>query len=175
MALVGILTAFFALVISTPPHSYGELNHTLRVVTMLAATAVAMWISYLRGQRNVQLWTARSETRNERRRRVAAETAQRMQAMARALTTAADPAQVADAVFAAMRDELRVDASTFALLDDWGTLHTLRRFGYAPRRPDRRGADLAATRRPGPGRQRRLLRRDRSTTCSASAPTSTRP
>ena len=97
---------------------------------MLAATAVAMWISYLRGQRNVQLWRARSETRNERRRRVAAETAQRMQTMARALTTAADPAQVADAVFAAMRDELRVDASTFALLDERGTLRTLRRFGY---------------------------------------------
>ena len=135
VALVGILTAFFALVISTPPRSYGELNHTLRVVTMLAATAVAMWISYLRGQRNVQLWTARSETRNERRRRVAAETAQRMQTMARALTTAADPAQVADAVFAAMRDELRVDAATFALLDEWGVLHTLRRFGYAPDDP----------------------------------------
>jgi GAF domain-containing protein/anti-sigma regulatory factor (Ser/Thr protein kinase) len=135
VALVGLLSAFFALIISTPPHSYGELNHTLRVVTMLAATAVAMWISYLRGQRNVQLWTARSETRNERRRRVAAETAQRMQTMARALTTAADPAQVADAVFAALRDELRVDASTFALLDDWGTLSTLRRFGYAPDDP----------------------------------------
>ena len=135
VALVGILTAFFALVISTPPHNYGEINHTLRVVTMLASTAVAMWISFLRGQRNVQLWTARSETRNERRRRVAAETAQRMQTMARALTTAADPAQVADAVFAAMRDELRVDASTFALLDDWGALHTLRRFGYAPDDP----------------------------------------
>ena len=59
VALVGILAAVFALVISTPPHSYGELNHTLRVVTMLAATAVAMWISYLRGQRNVLLWTAR--------------------------------------------------------------------------------------------------------------------
>jgi GAF domain-containing protein/anti-sigma regulatory factor (Ser/Thr protein kinase) len=135
VALVGILAAFFALVISAPPRSYGELNHTLRVVTMLAATAVAMWISYLRGQRNVQLWTARSETRNERRRRVAAETAQRMQTMARALTTAADPAQVADAVFAAMRDELHVDASTFALLDEWGLLHTLRRFGYAPDDP----------------------------------------
>ncbi len=135
VALVGILTAFFALVISTPPHSYGELNHTLRVVTMLAATAVAMWISYLRGKRNLQLWTARSETRTERRRRVAAETAQRMQAMARALTTAADPAQVADAVFAALRDELRVDASTFALLDDRGVLRTLRRFGYAPDDP----------------------------------------
>ena len=135
VALVGILTAFFALVISTPPHSYGELNHTLRVVTMLAATAVAMWISYLRGKRNVLLWTARSETRAERRRRVAAETAQRMQAMARALTTAADPAQVADAVFAALRDELHVDASTFALLDDWGALRTLRRFGYHPDDP----------------------------------------
>ncbi len=135
VALVGLLSAFFALVISTPPHSYGELNHTLRVVTMLAATAVAMWISYLRGQRNVQLWTARSETKNERRRRVAAETAQRMQTMARALTTAADPAQVADAVFAAMRDELGVDASTFALLDERGSLHTLRRFGYAPDDP----------------------------------------
>ncbi len=41
-----------------------------------------------------------------------------MQAMARALTTAADPAQVADAVFAALRDELHVDAATFALVGD---------------------------------------------------------
>ena len=105
------------------------------MVTQLAATAVAMWISYLRGQRNVQLWTARSQTRNERRRRVAAETAQRMQAMARALTTAADPAQVADAVFAALRDELHVDAATFALIGDGGRLHTLRRFGYGPDEP----------------------------------------
>jgi GAF domain-containing protein/anti-sigma regulatory factor (Ser/Thr protein kinase) len=135
VAVVGILSAFFALVISTPPRDYGGLNHTLRVVTMLAATAVAVWISYLRGQRNVQLWTARSETRNERRRRVAAETGQRMQAMARALTTAADPAQVADAVFAALRDELRVDAATFAVVDGWGVLRTLRRFGYDPGDP----------------------------------------
>ena len=133
--IVGLLASFFALVISTPPHSYGELNHTLRVLTQLAATAVAMWISYLRGQRNVQLWTARSETRYERRRRVAAETAQRMQAMARALTTAADPAQVADAVFAALRDELHVDAATFALISEQGELRTLRRFGYGPDEP----------------------------------------
>jgi len=133
--IVGLLAAFFALVISTPPHSYGELNHTIRVVTQLAATAVAMWISYLRGERNVQLWTARSETRNERRRRVAAETAQRMQAMARALTTAADPAQVADAVFAALRDELSVNAATFALSGERGRLRTLRRFGYHPDEP----------------------------------------
>jgi GAF domain-containing protein/anti-sigma regulatory factor (Ser/Thr protein kinase) len=135
VALVGLLAAFFALIISTPAHSYDELNHTLRVVTQLAATALAMWISYLRGQRNVQLWTARSETRTERRRRVAAETAQRMQTMARALTTAADPAQVADAVFAALRDELHVDAATFALLGEWGMLRTLRRFGYDPDDP----------------------------------------
>ena len=160
VALVGILTAFFALIISTPPHSYGQLNHTLRVVTMLAATAVAMWISYLRGQRNVQLWTARSETRNERRRRVAAETAQRMQTMARALTTAADPAQVADAVFAALRDELRVDASTFALLDERGVAPHAPALRLRPRRPVGRGAGLVADRRPGPGPQRRLLLRD---------------
>jgi len=133
--IVGLLASFVTLVISTTPHSYGELNHTLRVVTQLAATAVAMWISYLRGQRNVQLWTARSETRYERRRRVAAETAQRMQAMARALTTAADPAQVADAVFAALRDELHVYAATFALIDEHGRLRTLRRFGYEPDEP----------------------------------------
>ncbi len=135
VAVVGLLATFFALILSAPPHTYGELNHTLRVLTQLAATALAMWISYLRGQRNVQLWTARSETRNERRRRVAAETAQRMQAMARALTTAADPAQVADAVFAALRDELHVDAATFALLDERGQLRTLRRFGYDPHEP----------------------------------------
>ena len=135
VALVGGLATFFALVISTPPHSYGTLNHLLRVLTQIAATALAMWISYLRGKRNLQLWTARSETRNERRRRVAAETAQRMQAMARALTTAADPAQVADAVFAALRDELHVGAATFALVGDSGQLRTLRRFGYDPDEP----------------------------------------
>ena len=84
VALVGLLAAFFALVIGTPPHNYGQLNHVLRVVTQVVATAVAMYIAYLRGQRNVQLSTAHTETRNERRRRVAAETAQRMQAMARA-------------------------------------------------------------------------------------------
>ena len=61
-----------------------------------------------------------------------AETAQRMQAMARALTTAADPSQVADAVFAALRDELDVDAATFAVVGDMGALRTLRRFGYDP-------------------------------------------
>jgi GAF domain-containing protein/anti-sigma regulatory factor (Ser/Thr protein kinase) len=135
VALVGGLAALFALIISTPPHDYGQVNHTLRVVTQVAATGVAMWISYLRGQRNVQLWTARFETREERRRRVAAETAQRMQVMARALTTAADPAQVADAVFAALRDELHVDAATFALVGDRGRLRTLRRFGYDPEEP----------------------------------------
>jgi GAF domain-containing protein len=132
VALVGLLASFFALVIGTPPHNYGELNHILRVLTQLAATGVAMYMAYLRGQRNVQLSTARTETRNERRRRVAAETAQRMQAMARALTTAADPSQVADAVFAALRDELDVDAATFAVVGDMGTLRTLRRFGYDP-------------------------------------------
>jgi GAF domain-containing protein/anti-sigma regulatory factor (Ser/Thr protein kinase) len=135
VALVGGLAALFALIISTPPHNYGELNHSLRVVTQVAATGVAMWISYLRGQRNLQLWTARSETREERRRRVAAETAQRMQVMARALTTAADPAQVADAVFAALRDEMHVDAATFALVGEGGRLRTLRRFGYDPDEP----------------------------------------
>ncbi len=146
--LVGILAAFFSLVISTPPHSYSELNHSLRVVTQVAATALAMWISYLRGQRNEQLWTARSATRDERRRRVAAETAQRMQAMARALTTAADPAQVADAVFAALRDELHVDAATFAVMGERGRLRTLRRFGHDPTDPS--DEVLASLRPEGP-------------------------
>jgi GAF domain-containing protein/anti-sigma regulatory factor (Ser/Thr protein kinase) len=66
---------------------------------------------------------------------VAAETAQRMQTMARALTTAADPSQVADAVFAALRDELRVNAATFAIHNERGVLRTLRRFGYEPDEP----------------------------------------
>ena len=174
VAMVGILAAFFALVISTPPHSYGELNHTLRVLTQLAATALAMWISYLRGQRNVQLWTARSETRNERRRRVAAETAQRMQAMARALTTAADPAQVADAVFAALRDELHVDAATFALLERAraaatrcaasATTPASRATGCSPRS----GPTAPCSARTSPSSP------NRSRTSAASAPTSMR-
>jgi serine phosphatase RsbU (regulator of sigma subunit)/anti-sigma regulatory factor (Ser/Thr protein kinase) len=129
-ALVGVVAAFFSIVLITPGREYGELNHVLRVITEVASASLAVWISRLRSQRNIALWTARSETRNERRRRVAAETAQRMQALARALTTAADPAQVADAVFAALRDELRVDAATFATVTDRGVLHAHRRFGY---------------------------------------------
>ena len=62
---------------------------------------------------------------------MAAETAQSMQALARALTTSADPAQVADAVFGALRDELQVDAAIFATTNDRGVLCVHRRFGYA--------------------------------------------
>jgi hypothetical protein len=129
-ALVGLYATFFSAILSTPPRQYGQLNHVLRVMTLVASTGVAVWISYLRTQRNLQLWSARSETRVERRRRVAAETAQSMQALARALTTSADPAQVADAVFGALRDELDVDAATFATTDDRGALWVHRRFGY---------------------------------------------
>ena len=148
MALVGVLAAIVTLAVPVANHAYGGLNHTLRVVTTLAATALAMWISQLRVERTVQLRTARFETRNERRRRVAAEMNQRMQTMARALNTAVDPVQVADAVFAALRDELQVDAATFALLDERGRLQTLRRFGYDP--DDRADAVLAALRPDGP-------------------------
>jgi GAF domain-containing protein len=133
-ALVGVVASFYAVVLVTPPHQYDQLNHVLRVITEVASASLAVWISQLRSQRNLALWTARTETRNERRRRVAAETAERMQAMARALTTAADPAQVADAVFAALRDELRVDAAAFATLTERGALRTHRRFGYDPDR-----------------------------------------
>ena len=170
----GLLAAFFALVISTPPHSYGELNHTLRVVTQLAATALAMWISHLRGQRNVQLWTARSETRNERRRRVAAETAQRMQTMARALTTAADPAQVADAVFAALRDELQVDAATFALLERARTAADAAPLRLRPRRTDRTGCSPRSSRTDRCWARTSPSSPSRSRTCGANARTSLR-
>ena len=96
----------------------------------------------------MQLRTARWETKNERRRHVAAEMTQRMQSMARALNTAVDPVQVADAVFAALRDELQVDAATFALVDERGRLQTLRRFGYDP--DDPADALLDALRPEGP-------------------------
>ncbi len=132
-AAVGLLAVFFSLVLTTPPRQYDQLNHVLRVATVVALSSMAVWIAHLRSQRSVQLWNARTETRNERRRRVAAETAQRMQVMARALTTAADPAQVADAVFAALRDELRVDAATFATTTERGVLQAHRRYGYARR------------------------------------------
>jgi GAF domain-containing protein len=132
-AAVGLLAVFFSLVLTTPPRQYEQLNHVLRVATVVALSSMAVWISHLRSQRSMQLWRARTETRNERRRRVAAETAQRMQVMARALTTAADPAQVADAVFAALRDELQVDAATFATTTERGVLQAHRRFGCASR------------------------------------------
>ena len=135
-ALVGLYAIFFAVILSTPPRQYGELNHVLRVLTAVASSGVAVWLAHLRTQRTQQLWSARTETRNERRRRVAAETAQRMQAMARALTTAADPAQVADAVFDALRDELRVDAASFATTNERGLLTVHRRFGYEADEPD---------------------------------------
>ena len=56
-----------------------------------------------------------------------------MQALARALTTSADPAQVADAVFGALRDELHVDAAAFATTNERGVLCVHRRFGYRER------------------------------------------
>jgi GAF domain-containing protein/anti-sigma regulatory factor (Ser/Thr protein kinase) len=130
-SLVGLYATFFSLVLSTPPRQYDQLNHALRVLFLVASSGVAIWLSHLRTQRNLQLWSARSETRMERRRRVAAETTQSMQALARALTTAADPAQVADAVFGALRDELDVDAATFATTNDRGVLCVHRRYGYA--------------------------------------------
>jgi GAF domain-containing protein/anti-sigma regulatory factor (Ser/Thr protein kinase) len=130
-ALVGLYATFFSLILSTPPHQYGQFNHLLRVLTLLISSGVAVWIAHLRTQRSQQLRSARTETRNERRRRVAAETAQSMQALARALTTSADPAQVADAVFGALRDELHVDAAIFATTNDRGVLCVHRRFGYA--------------------------------------------
>ena len=133
-ALVGLYATFFSLVLTTPPRQYDELNHLLRVLTLVVSSGVAVWISHLRSQRNQQLRSARTETRNERRRRVAAETAQRMQAMARALTTAADPSQVADAVFAALRDELRRRCRDLRHDDDRGMLRAHRRFGYEPER-----------------------------------------
>ena len=129
-ALVGLYVVFFAVILSTPPRQYDELNHALRIVTAVAAGGVAVWIAQLRSQRTRQLWSARTETRNERRRRVAAETAQRMQAMARALTTAADPAQVADAVIDALADELHMDAATFATTNDRGVLTVHSRIGF---------------------------------------------
>jgi GAF domain-containing protein len=131
-ALVGLYATFFSLVLSTPPRQYDQFNHVLRVLFLAASSGVAIWISYLRTQRSKQLLSARSETRIERRRRVAAETAQSMQALARALTTSADPAQVADAVFGALRDELHVDAAAFATTNDRGVLCVHRRFGYEP-------------------------------------------
>jgi GAF domain-containing protein len=130
--LVGLYATFYSLVLSTPPRDYDQLNHVLRVLFLAASSGVAIWISYLRIQRNRQLWSARTETRIERRRRVAAETAQSMQALARALTTSADQAQVADAVFGALRDELHVDAAAFATTNDRGVLCVHRRFGYLP-------------------------------------------
>ena len=136
-ALIGLLATFFSIVLSTPPRQYGQLNHLLRVLTLVASSGVAIWISYLRTQRSQQLWSARTETRIERRRRVAAETAQSMQALARALTTSADPAQVADAVFGALRDELHVDAAIFATTDARGNLCVHRRFGYGTDRSER--------------------------------------
>src|ERR1700722_1492407 len=129
-ALVGLYATLFSLILSPPPRQYGQLNHLFRVLTLVASSGVAVWIAYLRTQRSQQLHSARTETRNERRRRVAAETAESMQALARALTTSADPAQVADAVFGALRDELQVDAAIFATTNDRGVLCVHRRFGY---------------------------------------------
>jgi GAF domain-containing protein len=149
--LVGFFATFFALVLSTPPRQYDQLNHVLRVVFLAASSGVAIWISSLRVQRNRQLWSARTETRIERRRRVAAETTQSMQALARALTTSADPAQVADAVFGALRDELHVDAAAFATTNDRGVLCVHRRFGYEPGRSE--AAWLAAMEPDGEMRQ----------------------
>jgi len=129
-ALVGLYATIYSLILSSPPRQYDQLNHLFRVLTLVASSGCAIWIAHLRTQRSQQLRSARTETRIERRRRVAAETAQSMQALARALTTSADPTQVADAVFGALRDELQVDAAIFATTNDRGVLCVHRRYGY---------------------------------------------
>ena len=133
-ALVGLYATFFSLVLQHPATPVRPTQPCLPGPDPGASSGVAIWIAYLRTQRSQQLRSARTETRIERRRRVAAETAQSMQALARALTTAADPAQVADAVFGALRDELQVDAAIFATTNDRGVLCVHRRFGYEPGR-----------------------------------------
>ena len=54
-ALVGLYATLFSIILSTPPRQYDQLNHFLRVLTLLASSGVATWISYLRSQRNRQL------------------------------------------------------------------------------------------------------------------------
>ena len=129
-ALVGLYATVFSLVLSTPPRQYGQLNHLLRVLLLVASSGVAVWISSLRtaGTGNSGRPAeprATSGGGGWRPRRPNA-----CRRMARALTTAADPAQVADAVFAALRDELRVDAAIFATTNERGVLRSHRQFGY---------------------------------------------
>ena len=50
-ALVGLYATVFSLVLSTPPRQYGQLNHLLRVLSLVASSGVAVWISSLRTQR----------------------------------------------------------------------------------------------------------------------------
>ena len=47
-ALVGLYATVFSLVLSTPPRQYGQLNHLLRVLMLVASSGVAVWISSLR-------------------------------------------------------------------------------------------------------------------------------
>src|SRR5271170_3575870 len=44
-ALVGLYATFFSLVLSTPPHQYDQLNHLLRVASLVVSSGVAIWLS----------------------------------------------------------------------------------------------------------------------------------
>ena len=175
VALVGLLAAFFALVISTPPHSYGELNHTLRVVTHAGGD---------RGG-HVDLVSSRPAQRAAVDRPLRDQERKTPAGGGRDRTADADHGARAD-------DRRRPGAGGRRRLRRHARRTPRRRVDVRPprrarqpadpaplrlrtRRADGRGAGLAAARRPRPGRQRRLLLRDRSKTSSAIGRTSMRP
>ncbi len=159
VAVVGLLAAFFALVISAPPHSYGELNHTLRVVDPAGGHCGG----------DVDLVPARSAQRP------AVDGPVRDAERATAPRGGRDGP--ADAGHGPGPDHggrpgpggrRRVRRPARRAPRRRGHLCPARRAGPAadapplrlrPRRADRRGADRASTRRPRAGRERGLLRR----------------
>ena len=175
VALVGILTAFFALVISTPPHSYGQLNHTAACRDDAGGN---------RG-RDVDLVPARPAQRpavdgplRNQEREAAARRGRDGAAHADHGARAHDRRRPGPGGRRRLRRHARrvargrIDLRPARRARDPAHAPPLR---LRPRRPDRRRAGLAADRRPGPGSTTSPSSPRPSTTCSAIGPTSSRP
>lgn len=127
---VGVASVAMAIALAWPNRTNGDLRPAL-VMSAVALSAVAATVIASRRQTSDdRLLESRHRERGERRRRMALEARARTATLARDLAAAADPAQVAEVVFAAVRREWGADAAILSLLTERGTLRASAQFGY---------------------------------------------
>ncbi len=141
--MIGLYAAVLAGSLSSALHEFATVNHLLRVGTVLLATGVAVFVSSWRIHVEAAIEKARTAEAEERRRRVAAETAEHLQSLAGALNTASAPEQVAEAIFEALRREIEANAALFCTISDGANLRTHRTFGFGAHVSQLHSFDLA--------------------------------